>query len=276
MQFYRHKGCKCPAEFEGEHCEYVKGMAPSSQKESDNSNRAYVTDVSAVAVESSPALTSSHSKNSKEMAASNEEGTAPNQSTVSVKDTSTTDTTTIVSEPISHSKNSILQSDNVIAIQHPSKSVTQPIQSITASTASNTQSTPNTPNPGSVIGLIISVLGITLFGTAILLRNRRQRQQRSKIIHNHSANHLASLDRNNYTDETPIRVRIMAEDEDNDLELDEVLGEDDDVVSIGECSLEEIELEESGVDGTTTYGEYLRNISDEFEDGERGSGSEGG
>jgi hypothetical protein len=264
-------------------------MAPSKQKESDNANRAYVTDVSAITVESSPALTSSHSKNSKEMAASNEEGAVPNQSTVSVandandssvsvsKDTSTPNTNTIESEPISHSKNSILQSNNVVAIQQPTKSVTQPIQSITASTANNTHSTKNTPNPGSVIGLIISVLGITLFGTAILLRNRRQRQQRSKIIHSHtSANHLASLDRNNYTDETPIRVRIMAEDEDNDLELDEVLGDDDDVVSIGECSLEEIELEESGVDGAvTTYGEYLRNISDEFEDGERSSGSEG-
>jgi hypothetical protein len=220
------------------------------------------------------------------MEASNEEGAVTNQSTVSVandssvsvsKNTSTPNTNTIESEPISHSKNSILQSNNVVAIQQPTKSVTQPIQSITASTANNTHSTKNTPNPGSVIGLIISVLGITLFGTAILLRNRRQRQQRSKIIHNHtSANHLASLDRNNYTDETPIRVRIMAEDEDNDLELDEVLGEDDDVVSIGECSLEEIELEESGVDGAvTTYGEYLRNISDEFEDGERSSGSEG-
>jgi hypothetical protein len=44
--------------------------------------------------------------------------------------------------------------------------------------------------------------------------------------------------------------------------LDEVLGEDDDVVSVGECSLEEIELEDNG--GVGTYGEYLRNISDEF------------
>jgi ATP-dependent Zn protease len=254
-------------------------MAPSSQKGTDNANvdRAYVADVSVSAVvtaESSPALTSSHNKNSKEM---------PDQSlssaSVSNNEDVPTKTTIIEDEPISHSKNSVLQSNNMITIQQPTKSVTQPIQSITANNNNNSKNNAHSTNPGSIIGLIISVLGITLFGTAILLRNRRQRQQRSKINHNHtSSNHLASLDRNNYTDETPIRVRIMAEDENNDLELDEVLGEEDDVVSIGECSLEEIELEESGVDGVGcgTYGEYLRNISDEFEEGgERSDGSDG-
>jgi hypothetical protein len=217
------------------------------------------------------------------MGASDEkQGTVPNQSlssaSVSNEDVPTK-TTIAEDEPISHSKNSVLQSNNMITIQQPSKTVTRPIQSIIANNNNNSKNNAHSTNPGSIIGLIISVLGITLFGTTILLRNRRQRQQRSKINHNHtSSNHLASLDRNNYTDETPIRVRIMAEDENNDLELDEVLGEEDDVVSIGECSLEEIELEESGVDGVGcgTYGEYLRNISHEFEEGgERSDGSEG-
>ena len=38
-------------------------------------------------------------------------------------------------------------------------------------------------------------------------------------------------------------MRVFAADENNELQLDEVLGENDDVISIGECSLEEIELE---------------------------------
>lgn len=256
-----HKGCKCPPEFEGEHCEYVKGMSPSSQKGSD-SDRAYITEA-----ESSPALTSSHAKNSKEMSASDKNGTLPVQPAVDegIESVSMAPPAEEKTEPVSHSKSSVLQSNNVVTFE-PVKH-TPKIENAPPSTESTklTQST-GKPNPGSVFGLIISCLGITLFGTAFLIRSRRQRQQRSRIIRDHSSQHLASLDRNNYTDETPIRVRIMAEDEGNELELDEVLGEEDDVVSIGECSLEEIELE----DGNTTYGEYLRNISDEFD----GSGAE--
>eukprot|EP00956_Cyclotella_meneghiniana_P028869 scaffold68417_cov23-Cyclotella_meneghiniana.AAC.1 len=64
----------------------------------------------------------------------------------------------------------------------------------------------------------------------------------------------------------------MAEDEKNELELDEVLGDDDDVVSIGECSLEEIELED-GQNGT--YRDYLRNIDEEFEESDVSENGEG-
>ena len=244
---YRHKGCKCPPEFEGEHCEYAKGMSPSSQKGSD-SDRAYITDIS---VDSSPALTMSHAKNSKELSATDEEGTLPVQTGVheSVSMAPPTE-----AEPVSHSKSSVLQSNNVVIAQSTPK-----IEHAPSIDPFNHKSS-DKPNTGSVFGLIISCLGITLFGTALLVRSRRQRQLKRRIVHDHSSQHLASLDRNNYTDETPIRVRIMAEDEDSELELDEVLGEDDDVVSIGECSLEEIELEEN-----MSYGEYLRNISDDFE-----------
>ena len=73
---------------------------------------------------------------------------------------------------------------------------------------------------------------------------------------------MAALDCDNYHDETPIRVRVFAEDENNELQLHEVLGENDDVMSIGECSLEEIELEGDGC--TSNYAEYLRCISDDF------------
>ncbi len=55
---------------------------------------------------------------------------------------------------------------------------------------------------------------------------------------------------------------MFAADENNELQLDEVLGENDDVMSIGECSLEEIELEGDGC--TSNYAEYLRCISDDF------------
>lgn len=101
-------------------------------------------------------------------------------------------------------------------------------------------------------------MGITLFGTFMAIRKRKQRKLRTS--HNAAPNHLACLNRENYQDETPIRVRICPED-DNVVELDEIMGEEDDVVSIGECSLEEIELDDE-VGGN--YAEYLRGISDDF------------
>jgi len=248
-----HLGCKCPPEFEGDHCEYVKGMAPTINKE-PSSERTPADELAAVTVElapahdnqaaeSSPSLTIDHIKNSKELPVSDGDGQTPVHSTVW--------NTSSSSEPASNSvTNPVLQSNTILT---------------THNIGSFHDFTPNASSKqktGSIIGLTISIMGISLFGLAILLRNRRQRKLRSRIVSNHSEQYIASLDRNNYTDETPIRVKIVAEDEQNELELDEILGEDDDVVSIGECSLEEIELEDGAVGN---YREYLRNISDEFD-----------
>ena len=218
-----------------------------------------------------------HMKNSKEMTANDKEGTLlvapavvddPAANVIAMAPPSVAKT-----EPSTptHSKNSIAGSI-------PAKSTTdipKTPPTLNSSFSPPTTVATNKTDPGSIIGLIISVMGITLFGTALFIRSRRQRKLRSGISNQHSAQVLASLDRNNYTDETPIRVRILAEDERNELELDEVLGDDDDVVSIGECSLEEIELEDGqhGTDGT--YGEYLRNISTGFEESNVSEGSEG-
>lgn len=272
---HSHQGCKCPPEFEGEHCEYVKGMAPTSSSNSSSNGtdveRAYAQQqpTTTTSVEFSPALTVEHTKNSKELSVPDEEGELPAQSTASgVRDPIIEVAKSSTDEPVTQSKNSfsnsVLQSNTIITIQtkSPSKTAAVARSDPFENAHEPTINSSNKANTGSIFGLIISVMGITLFGAALFLRNRRQRKLRSRIVHDHSSQHLASLDRNNYTDETPIRVRIMAEDEVNELELDEVLGEDDDVVSVGECSLEEIELEDNG--GVGTYGEYLRNISDEF------------
>ena len=188
-------------------------MSPSGQKGWD-SDRAYNTEA-----EISPAFAISHTKNSKEMSATDEDGALPVQSTVEETTESVSMAPPTEAEPVSHSKSSVLQSNNVVIVQSTPKIEHAPsIDPINHKSADK-------PNTGSVFGLIISCLGITLFGTALLIRSRRQRQLKHRIVHDHTSQHLASLDRNNYTDETPIRVRIMAEDEDNELELDEVLGD---------------------------------------------------
>ena len=279
-KLYRHKGCKCPPEFEGEHCEYVKGMAPTSNKGSD-AERAYIVDSVTVDAKFSPAMTSEHTKNSKELSAKEEEDSvneafvfkAPPAAVVVVASENDESKPSMPSHSKTSIDNSILQSISITQSQQTAPSSNTEI----STPLYNHNSTPTTSNKsqgGSIFGLTISIMGITLFGTALLLRARRQRKLLSRIIQQHSQPHLASLDRNNYTDETPIRVRIMAEDEGNELELDEVLGIDDDVVSIGECSLEEIELEDG--ESTTTYGQYLRNISEEFVGSEDGDVSEDG
>lgn len=209
-----------------------------------------------------------HVKNSKEMTANDEDGTWPIAPAV-VDDPANViamaPPAVVKTEPSkpTHSKNSVTGSIPAKPIANTPKtsSFSPPV------TAVSSKST----DPGSIIGLIISVMGITLFGTALFMRSRRQRKLRSGIS-DQPSQVLASLDRNNYTDETPIRVRIMAEDEKNELELDEVLGDDDDVVSIGECSLEEIELED-GQNGT--YRDYLRNIDEEFEESDVSENGEG-
>ena len=252
-------------------------MAPASNKGSD-AERAYIVDSVTVDAKFSPAMTSEHTKNSKELSAKEEDSVneafvfkAPPAVVVVVASENDESKPSLPSHSKASIDNSILQSNSITQSQQTAPSSNTEI----STPLYNHNSTPTTSNKsqgGSIFGLTISIMGITLFGTALLLRARRQRKLLSRIIQQHSQPHLASLDRNNYTDETPIRVRIMAEDEGNELELDEVLGIDDDVVSIGECSLEEIELEDG--ESTTTYGQYLRNM--EFVGSEDGDVSEDG
>ncbi|KAL3797675.1 hypothetical protein HJC23_013507 [Cyclotella cryptica] len=257
-EYVTHKGCKCPPEFEGEHCEYVRGMAPKVVKE-EHSER---TVANKTASEYSPALIAEHTKTSEELAAPSDTGSFPVQNAASdgFETSKNVVPELIVTPSESLAAKPLLQSNTFTTTpKPPSKRVAPPVVQI-----ENTTTVSNHAYAGSIAGLTISLMGITVFAGAILVRNRRQRKLRkSRNASNvHTGQHLASLDRDNYHDETPIRVRVLAEDENNELQLDEVLGEDDDVMSIGECSLEEIELEGDGC--SSNYAEYLRGISDDF------------
>ena len=90
---------------------------------------------------------------------------------------------------------------------------------------------------------------MSIFGLAFLARlwHRSNREKTS--------GHM--LGRSSYIDETPIRVRDMAEAEclENGEHVD-----DEDLYSVSECSLEEIELDDNEV--ANNYREYLKSIRD--------------
>ena len=65
-----HQGCKCPPEFEGEHCEYVKGTAPKMVNESDSGRKV----ANETAFEYSTDITEEHTKKSEELPASSDTG----------------------------------------------------------------------------------------------------------------------------------------------------------------------------------------------------------
>jgi hypothetical protein len=261
-----HKGCKCPPEFEGEHCEYLKGFAPVASVEPDvvkkeeESQRTYVEPAvpSSASVVASEALTEEHMKASEELAAPHNSYpkntyASPDDSVFHAKTYLPKDTTsTTAAIP-----NVPMPTENSAVTKPKLPSVTSvPPSTLMQKTALDD----NNSSSGSIVGLLLAITGLTAFALAVVTRKRKQQRIRGRSIA-FPEQHLASLDRDNYQDETPIRVRVMSDEEEDRLELDEVMGEDDDVVSIGECSLEEIELDFDGV--ASNYREYLEGVRDE-------------
>ncbi|KAL7542402.1 hypothetical protein ACHAXR_013405 [Thalassiosira sp. AJA248-18] len=128
------------------------------------------------------------------------------------------------------------------------KAVLPPILAVQDSSNIPTQNTDILVNVGIFVGIAMSI-----FGIAILAKHqRRVRRNRSDRF---------MLDRVGYVDETPIRVRIMGELE----SLENGYDDDEDLHSISECSLEEIEFEDNSVANSSVednYREYLQNIRD--------------
>ena len=101
-------------------------------------------------------------------------------------------------------------------------------------------------NVGIAVGTAMSAFVVAL------LAQRIKRARRNKF-------EREMLDRACYQDETPIRVRVMGElegVENNDIGY----VDDDDLHSISECSLEEIELGDNA--DANNYREYLQNVND--------------
>lgn len=174
-EYSTHSGCHCPPEFEGPHCEYLKGMTPITFKE------------------------------------------------LHLKVAHATPT------------NDVVKAETVMTPITPAKG--------------NESMTPQ--NSGLFANFAIFLgIAMSVFGVAFLANRQRRSRRNISLV----------LDRHSYKDETPIRVRIMGELESLEMAIDDGHVDDDDVHSISECSLEEIEFEDNDV--ATNYREYLQNIRD--------------
>mmetsp|Transcript_30251 Transcript_30251/g.63784 ORF Transcript_30251/g.63784 Transcript_30251/m.63784 type:complete len:341 (-) Transcript_30251:3416-4438(-) len=98
---------------------------------------------------------------------------------------------------------------------------------------------------------ILFGIALSIFGVAIMRRRKRFLETHAQMAN--------MLDRESHHDETPIRVKIMGELETLD-HCENGYYDEDDLHSIGECSLEEIELEDNEV--ASNYREYLAQIRD--------------
>lgn len=174
-------GCHCPPEFEGPHCEFLKGRVLSPSKNQ--------------------------------------------QEEVALK----------------------TPSDNAIAPQTPTinglkaKEIMTPLLS-TQNASTPTEATGVFPAVGIFVGIAMFV-----FGVAIMAQHRR-RSRKDRVRRD-------MLDRESYRDETPIRVRIMGELEGLESGGDRYF-DDEDLGSVSECSLEEIELEDDPV--ADNFREYFQ------------------
>ncbi|KAL7457995.1 hypothetical protein ACHAWC_010563 [Mediolabrus comicus] len=257
-EYSTHKGCSCPVEFEGDHCEFLR-EAPLDDPEQVKTHvdeSAEFNDMGIALVEPELELepliieeeTLNHSKESAE-------SKVPETETVqlvapAMRDESPffhlspSEVTHPDSSPITHPDNS------PIDLESASKEATIP-----SATIVNLGSKGSVPESNQLGGHIIALLSISCFALfAGLLAHRRLRKQRQ------AEQHFVLGD--NYRDETPIRVKVRGELERN--ELDEVLGldngsveyeDDDDMISIterSECSLEEIEIDDQPSSPTTS------------------------
>ena len=267
--YFSHKGCGCPPEFEGEHCEFLreKGeVEPIKQNNQEESKTSTTEDV-AIAAPATPA----------EAATPVETEPAPLDVDVAAT-TVTPEPIELPVAPLNHAKESkesntpVTTNQNVQAQSFTQHDKTPPIQVQVPSTAarpdsdntldlesapketipfepirlSSSESTAETNQLGGPIIALISLTGVALIIGLISYRRMRKRNHRQR------ENHFVLGD--NYKDETPIRVQVFSELEQPN-ELDEVLGldagsveyeDDDDFLterSLSDQSLEEIELE---------------------------------
>ncbi len=225
---FSHEGCQCPPEFEGDHCEYLKGMAPNT-------------------VDSNPvSLISEHVKKSTGIKLDIHqvsEGMAPNA---------------VDSNPVSliseHEKKSTgIKLDNHQVSNPPvlSSSGTEDLPFLTAPLPPKAESEHDSiGNSGGIFAVfLVTVLGA--IGAVLLVNKKRKTQKKVR-----QTKRIAFFGNDEcYKDETPIRVKVMSEIEtEKGMKLDDLLGdlnkveeEDEDegslVGSISEMTLEEIELE---------------------------------
>jgi hypothetical protein len=278
--FFSHKGCACPPEFEGIHCEFLKDSSL------DTSEQEVETEESAQIEESAPIQTEESASIQTEDSASTQTEESAEQNNLDENEASTEDISLDAPvppdesvSPLNHSKESNeaklpVDDENILPVA-PSHDKTPPIiedqplvhdQSnkappvpdntlIDLESASKETMPSSTMMNGNIIGSTTETnqLGgstialISLTGVALivgLLAHRRIRKHRRRNLEQHFV--LGD----NYRDETPIRVQVLSELEQPN-ELDEVLGmgeyeNDDDMRSIterSESSLEEIELD---------------------------------
>lgn len=266
---FSHKGCACPPEFEGDHCEFLRGsvqveesIEQNNQEESKTSTEdaalaapatpaetepaPLIVDVAAIAAPATPAeiepvAPPNHTKESNEskLPMTNEKPEAPTQhdKTPPIQDQPPSKAAP-TQDQLPSNNNAPPVSDNLESV--PEKVI--PFESISLS--NNKESSAETNQLGGSIIALISLTGVALILGLLSYRRMRKRK------HRHLENHFVLGD--NYKDETPIRVQVLSELEQPN-ELDEVLGldarsveyeDDDDVFTErSECSLEEIELE---------------------------------
>lgn len=268
--YFSHKGCGCPPEFEGDHCEFLrkKGQVEESiEQNNQEESKTSTTEDVAIAAPATPAETATpvetepapldvdvaattvtpepielpvaplnHAKESKE---SNMPATNENVQAQSF--TQHDKTPSIQEQPPSTTAGP--DSDNTLLDLESAPKETIPFEPIRLSSS---ESTAETNQLGGPIIALISLTGVALIIGLISYRRMRKRNHRQR------ENHFVLGD--NYKDETPIRVQVLSELEQPN-ELDEVLGldagsveyeDDDDFLterSLSDQSLEEIELE---------------------------------
>jgi len=278
-----HNGCHCPPEFEGPHCEYLRDTTISNKHVHEKD--------SASAPQKNPHPGTSTDEESKQDLPSEPELGQENdniieaapQAPVTIQQASTKkhNSHTVAPEsvaPVASEIKAVLEEEDTKreslipvqdkAIKYPASApgadpVSPPaLHSVQATSISSLGSMPSNNNggfsiPGSLGGFALVIVAIAV----ITLRAKRQKLRKEM------------LDRDTYKDETPIHLHMFGE-------LERIAGTDDvgyedeeDLHSVSECSLEEVELEldDTNKNLSNEYRQYLTHIRDggyqDYEDG---------